>query len=114
MCLFNRDIQGMNCGHEECKNYYMLNKQMSMYGLSQPSSSNAIKPATNTIQKPIAQTSQPAGQKSTQSFNPPQDLNAKRTRAALGDSNLGDLEASPTNKLVKTESNSFYDINIDN
>jgi len=31
MCLFKRDEQENTCVHEECKNYYLLNKQICMY-----------------------------------------------------------------------------------
>lgn len=40
MCLLKRDEQDTNCGHEECKNYYMLNKQICMYNLA--SSQNSL------------------------------------------------------------------------
>jgi hypothetical protein len=31
MCLFKKDEQENSCFHEECKNYYQLNKQICMY-----------------------------------------------------------------------------------
>ncbi len=34
MCLLKRDEHDTNCGHEECRNYYMLNKQMCAYNIS--------------------------------------------------------------------------------
>ncbi len=34
MCLLKRDEYDTNCGHEECKSYYMLNKQICMYNLT--------------------------------------------------------------------------------
>lgn len=34
MCLLRRDEQDTNCGHPECKNFYMLNKQICMYNVN--------------------------------------------------------------------------------
>ena len=31
MCLFKRDEQDNTCNHDECKNYYTVNKQICMY-----------------------------------------------------------------------------------
>lgn len=28
MCLLKRDNKDTNCGHEECRNYYLMNKQL--------------------------------------------------------------------------------------
>jgi len=105
MCLFNREIQGMNCGHEECKNFYMLNKQLCMYGLNSTPTSNVLKPTTqNTLPKTSTPTSQSASQKSSNTFPTPLDLNVKRPRP-LGESSKDPESASPT-KALKTEANS--------
>ena len=40
MCLLKRDEHDTNCGHEACRNYYMLNKQMCMYNMGTPQSNN--------------------------------------------------------------------------
>jgi len=93
----------MSCGHEECKNFYILNKQIKMYGL--PSLSNVLKPTQNTIQIPTAQPSQNGQPKPSQSFTTPTELNGKRPRTALGDISSRDQEESPVHKAVKTESN---------
>ena len=37
MCLFKRDEQDNTCSHDECKNYYTVNKQMCMYNNFQQS-----------------------------------------------------------------------------
>lgn len=102
MCLFNREIQGMNCGHDECKNFYMLNKQLCMYGLNSTPTSNVLKPTTqNTLPKTSTPTSQSSSQKGPTSFTAPQDLNVKRPRP-LGESSK-DPDASSPNKALKTE-----------
>lgn len=31
MCLFKKDDQENSCTHEECKNYYLLNRQTCVY-----------------------------------------------------------------------------------
>ena len=109
MCLFNKEIQGMNCGHEECKNFYMLSKQLKMYGLNNPSPSNVLKSAQNTIQKPTTQPPQNGTQKPAQGFTTPQDLNGKRPRSALGEISGKEQEESPVHKVVKTDSKFFLD-----
>ena len=40
MCLFKRDEQDNNCNHDECKNYYTINKQICMYNNIQQSQGN--------------------------------------------------------------------------
>ena len=52
MCLLRRDDQDTNCGHEECRNYYMLNKQICMYNGNQPNANQ------NAGQQPQIQTPQ--------------------------------------------------------
>ena len=34
MCLFKREQKDTNCGHEECKKYYAMNKQLCVYNIN--------------------------------------------------------------------------------
>ncbi len=36
MCLLKRDQKDTNCGHDECKNFYALNKQYCVYAMNKP------------------------------------------------------------------------------
>lgn len=36
MCLLKRDQKDTNCGHDECKNFYAMNKQYCVYAMNKP------------------------------------------------------------------------------
>jgi len=36
MCLLKRDQKDTNCGHEECKSFYALNKHYCVYASNKP------------------------------------------------------------------------------
>jgi hypothetical protein len=46
MCILKRDEQDNNCNHDECKSFYMLNKQICMYHVNPLQKSNN---STNTL-----------------------------------------------------------------
>lgn len=59
MCLLKRDEQDNNCNHDECKSYYLLNKQICMYHVNpmqKPNNSASNLLSTQTIKNPLLMT----------------------------------------------------------
>jgi hypothetical protein len=102
MCLLKRDEQDTNCGHEECKNYYMLNKQICMYNLATSQKSlNGSNPLLNAQTQINSLASQPT----TKNSNPSQLLQAKKSRNHPVQTNTLEQENSSLiqKKKIKTE-----------
>ena len=100
MCLLKRELKETNCGHEKCKNFYMLNKQMCMFSLVQPQSNNQQN--SNTIYQLQSQTSVIV----PQTFNPAalaqQSLNQKRILTPP-EGNFSSQEGENGTKRVKPD-----------
>ena len=80
MCLFKREKQDTNCGHDECKKFYATNnKPMCVYNLNQPPNSGMMFNSQNLLLQNQAQPksfTQPSIQPNPMSFQ--QSLNIKR------------------------------------
>jgi len=107
MCLFKRDQKDTNCGHEECKKYYALNKQLCVYNLNPNNQNHTIFPNQNILiqnpnqQRPFVQTGLPPDP-----INFQQSLNVKRPqnlKESADESEIGLLNK----KKIKTKGNSL-------
>lgn len=100
MCLLKRELKETNCGHEKCKNFYMLNKQMCMFNLVQPQANTQQN--SNTIFQLQNQTPVMA----TQAFNPAaltqQSFNQKRILTSP-DGNFTSQEGESVTKRIKPD-----------
>lgn len=105
MCLLKRDQKDTNCGHEECKNFYMLNKQLCLQNLNQQQNLSGMLTNPNLFQQ--AQNQQRAFSQSE--VNPnliiQQTVNPKRNIKVLEQPNSDDNEHLSLNKK-KLKSNS--------
>src|SRR4051794_35114183 len=98
MCLLKRDQKDSNCGHAECKSYYMLNKQMCVHNGQPNQTPNNLLNSSNILlqsqdipksyQQPLM----------TGSLNIPQTLNGKRGPNVLENLNSDDKDLPILNK----------------
>lgn len=68
MCLLKRDEQDQNCNHDECKSYYMLNKQICMYHvnpLQKGNNSQNTMMTAQTMKNPLLLSSEKQGPNSS-------------------------------------------------
>jgi len=109
MCLLKNELQDTNCGHEDCRNFYAYNKQMSLLGLSQNQVNNLLL-NPNSLLQAQAQPQHLNTSLLTQSLHsiihPQKTLNVKRPQSPHGRAH-GDEEEGMLNKKVKTETGSF-------
>lgn len=78
MCLLKRSDRDTNCGHDECKNFYMLNKQICMYNINQqPQATNTQNVAISAVH-PQIQLSSLLSKKPTSFITSQPSLNVKR------------------------------------
>lgn len=104
MCLLKLSDRDTNCGHDECKNFYMPNKQVCMYNIGHPSQANNTQGAPLGNMPPQIQLSSLLSQKPTAIINPQQSLNVKRPATAAMDASIGEQETVFLNKKkVKPE-----------
>lgn len=109
MCLLKRDEQDTNCGHEECKNYYMLNKQICMYNLA--SSQNPLNQA-NPLLNNQTQKNPLLSQSTILNSNSSPFMPAKKNRNQPVPNNILEQEViNLQKKKVKTEGTNEYFIN---
>lgn len=98
MCLLKQSDRDTNCGHDECKNFYMMNKQICMYNTSQVSQPmTSQNNPLNVIQSQI-QLNSLLSQKTATSLTPQQSLNAKRPLNQVIENNIGEQESLFLNK----------------
>lgn len=98
MCLLKLSDRDTNCGHDECKNFYMLNKQVCMYNITHPSQGNNSQGGSIGNMPPQIQLSSLLPQKPTTIINPQQSLNTKRPATAQMDASIGEQETVFLNK----------------
>jgi hypothetical protein len=101
MCLLKKDEQDTNCGHEECKNYYMLNKQICMYNLA--SSQNPLNQSIPLLGSQ-SQKNPLISQTTVLSSHPSQYIPSKKNRNQPLQNNILEQEVMGSQKKkIKTE-----------
>ncbi len=103
MCLLKRDMKETNCGHPECKSFYMMNKQMCMFDNTQPQISNLLK-NSNSLFQPQVQVKTLLPQPININNIGQQIINAKRNSSP---SNEDEQEDSLMKKKIKSEAIGF-------
>jgi len=88
-----------NCGHPECKNFYMINKQMCMFDNNQPQLSNLLK-NSNSLFQPQVQVKTLLPQPININNIGQQIINSKRSSSPLNDD---EHEDSLMKKKIKSE-----------
>lgn len=84
MCLLKGQQTATGCGHSECKNYYMFNKQLCIHSLNNAKTSNNM---MGNLSNLLQGQNQPYMlQSSMNAYNPnlPQTLNTKRLANVSG------------------------------
>jgi hypothetical protein len=92
-----------NCGHAECKSFYMMNKQMCMFDNTQPQISNLLK-NSNSLFQPQVQVKTLLPQPINISSIGQQIINAKRNSSP---SNDDEQEDGLMKKKIKSEAVGF-------
>ena len=90
MCLLKRERKDTNCGHEECKNFYMLNKQMCFLNYNKPQ--NNLEVSNNVNSLLLAQNQQQQFIKPTFSTKMSTQQNINTNRALKASENLNSDE----------------------
>ena len=108
MCLFKRDQKDTNCGHEECKKYYALNKQLCVYNLNNSSASLPMLQNQNILLQNSNQQRQfTQASLSQDPSNFQQSLNGKRPQNLNETTNEHEIGLL-NKKMIKTKGKSFF------
>lgn len=91
MCIFKHEQTDTGCGHPECKNYYMLNKQFCIHNPINPQMTNNVFDISNVLSASLAPPLLP------QNLNINHSLNTKRL-IKHSDKELDNAESQYLNK----------------
>lgn len=97
MCIFKREQNDTGCGHPECKNYYMFNKQLCFHNPINPQMPNNILNLSNILQQVQNPPTSLGSTMLHPNLNKQQSLNIKRL-GQLSDKKSDEEESQHLNK----------------